>query len=117
MLVNETIIAIVFKKVNTVLDDDGGNQAVNRISNRDALAPEFAINGRAKLEGCPVIFQINQILKTPFGGNMLRFIPNALQNFGENKAATANIVPVLNALFELSGLFGLPSVKEINPDR
>ena len=100
-----------------MLDDDGGNQAVNGISDRDALAPEFAVNGRAKLEGCPVIFQINQVLKMPSGGNMLRFISNALQHFGENKAAATNIVPVLNALFELSGLFGLPSMEEINPDR
>jgi hypothetical protein len=117
MFVYEPIIAVVLQKGNAMLHDNSGNQAVNRISDRDALAPQFAVNRRSQLEGRPVIFQVNQRLKTPFGGDKFLFLADALQNFGQNKTTAAKVIAIPDALFQFFRLPGYPTVKEINQDR
>ena len=42
MLVYEFVIAVAPQKIYAVLDDHGGNQAVNGVADGDAVAPQFA---------------------------------------------------------------------------
>jgi hypothetical protein len=117
MLINEFVIAIVFQKIYPMLNGDGGNQAIHGIPDRYPFASQFAVNRRAQLERRPVILQINQIFKLAFDGDKLFFVANTLQNFSEHKTAAANVVTVLDALFQLFGPGGLSSGEKINPNR
>ena len=99
-----------------MLDDCGGDQAVNGIADGHALASEFAVNRRAQFKGGTVGFKVNEVFKVPLGGDELLFLADALQDFGENEAATTKVVAVLDALFQFLRLFGVAPVEEINPD-
>ena len=94
MLVNETIIAVVFQKVHAMLDHGGGDQAVNGISDGDALAPEFAVNRRAQFESGAVIFQVNQVFKLLLYGNVFLFLTDTLQNFRQHETAGTNFMAI-----------------------
>ena len=98
MLVYEFVIAVALQKIHAVLDDGGGNQAVNGIADGHARAPQLAVNRRAKFKRGAVGFEINQIFKMPLGGDELFLLADALQDFGENEAAAAKVVAVLDAL-------------------
>ena len=51
MSVYEFVITIILQKIYAVLDDCGGDQAVNRIADGDAIAPEFSVDRCAQFKG------------------------------------------------------------------
>jgi hypothetical protein len=117
MPVNELVIAVVLQEVNAMLEDNGGNQAVHGIPDGVAFAPQSAVNGGAQFKRAPGRFQIKEVVKLLFGGEVLLLVANALQDFGENKAADAEIVAISDVLGELFRLDGFVPTEEINPDR
>ena len=114
MLVNEFVIPVVLQKIHAMLNDRGGDQTVNGISDGDAFAPQFAVNRRAKLERRPVVFQISQILKLPFDGNEFLLIADALQNFKQHETAVTNFIVILKALLKFDGLHRFTPVEKVN---
>jgi hypothetical protein len=117
MPVNELVIAVVFQEVDAMLEDNGGDQAVHGISDGVAFAPQLAVNGGSQFKRVAVGFQINEVVKMFLYGKVLLFVANALQDFGENKSAEADIVAISDAFRELLRLEGFLPAKEINPDR
>jgi len=111
------VIAIILQEYDSVLNDDGCDQAVDGISNRAPFPPEFPINGGGQLESGAVIFKVNQPFKQPFDGCKFLFVPDSLQYFGQDKPAAADILPLPDALFQGGDFFRIHAAEKIDPDR
>jgi len=74
------VVAVVFQKRDFVLNDDGGDQTVDGVSNRAALPSEIPINASGQLEGGAIIFEINKPFELPFHAGKFFVIADSLQN-------------------------------------
>jgi len=80
MLIDMLVVAVVFQKSDSVLNDNGGDQTIDVVSNRTALLSELPINAGSQLEGGAIIFEINEPFEQPFHGGKFLVIPDSLQH-------------------------------------
>jgi hypothetical protein len=87
VLIDVLKIPIVLQKRDTVLNNDSGDQTVDRIPDCPAFPPQFPTDRRSQFKSRPIVGEVDQSAKQAFGGNKLLLLPDSLQNFGEENAS------------------------------
>jgi len=116
MQIDGAIIAIILQQIDSMLHDDGGDQAVNRVSDRYTLASQFPIDRGPQFEGRAIVGKIKQIGETLPRFTILPLLPNSLQDFRYDETAAAKVVAILYALLQSCGRIVLPAAQEIDPN-